>query len=302
MSDKFARISLEFLSHPKVIRATRTAGGDAVWMWLGVLLWQRRHDGMPVPDDCTDAVEGPKNTRTRAVALRSLVDAGLLEHGPDGYAVHDYDHWSDDRDANVIRAYEKTRKKAQRQRRNVPDSSGTVPDTVPDVPGHSSRARAQELEEEGEKEEEGEEEREREREHTPTPPAPPTFDGIRDDDHETPCPLDLAERWTGAPSMAEALKVPRAAVDAVVEEFVTYWTIGGGVGKRRSQWARKLRDEVRRKAPLEAQKLAAAATAGQAGPPARASPDEQARLNAICDAADADARRILLERSGGGTA
>lgn len=134
------------------------------------------------------------------------------------------------------------------------------------------------------------------------PPPPERLDGIRDDNHVTPCPLDLAERWTGAPSMAEAMKVPRAAVDTVVEEFVTYWTIGGGAGKRRSQWARKLRDEVRRKAPLEAQKLTAAGAAGQTGPPARVSPEERARLNAICDAADAEARRILLERSVGGTA
>lgn len=75
-----------------------------------------------------------------------------------------------------------------------------------------------------------------------------TLDGVRDGDGETVCPLDLADRWTGADAMASALRVPRAAVDAVVADFVAYWTIGGGAGKRRSHWARKLREEVRRKA------------------------------------------------------
>lgn len=72
----------------------------------------------------------------------------------------------------------------------------------------------------------------------------PVCDGIRDDDTETVCPLDLAERWTGADLMADKLKVPRAEVDRVVTEFVTYWTIGGGTGKRRKHWARLLRQRV----------------------------------------------------------
>jgi hypothetical protein len=69
-------------------------------------------------------------------------------------------------------------------------------------------------------------------------------DGIPDGDIETVCPLDLAERWTGADLMADKLKVPRAEVDRVVTEFVTYWTIGGGTGKRRRHWARLLRQRV----------------------------------------------------------
>jgi hypothetical protein len=79
-------------------------------------------------------------------------------------------------------------------------------------------------------------------------PLPDRLDGILDDGRETVCPLDLADRWTGADAMAAALRVPRAAVDAVVAEFVAYWTIGGGMGKRRAHWARKLREEVRSKA------------------------------------------------------
>lgn len=75
-------------------------------------------------------------------------------------------------------------------------------------------------------------------------PAVPSCDGIPDDDTETVCPLNLADRWTGADRMAEKLKVPRSEVDRVVTEFVTYWTIGGGTGKRRKHWARLLRQRV----------------------------------------------------------
>lgn len=75
-------------------------------------------------------------------------------------------------------------------------------------------------------------------------PDAPTCDGIPDDDRETVCPLDLADRWTGADFMADKLKVPRAEVDRIVTEFVTYWTIGGGTGKRRRHWARLLRQRV----------------------------------------------------------
>lgn len=122
-------------------------------------------------------------------------------------------------------------------------------------------------------------------------PSPERLDGLRDDDRETPCPLDLEERWTGAQSMAEALKVPRAAVDAVVRDFVAYWTIGGGSGRRRSHWARKLRDEVRRKVGAVAQQMATTQPDGQ---PPRASREELARRHALCDAADARARAELM--------
>jgi hypothetical protein len=96
--------------------------------------------------------------------------------------------------------------------------------------------------------------------------------------------------------MAEALHVPRAAVDAVVLDFVAYWTIGGGSGRRRSRWARRLRDEVRRKAPIEAQRLAARVDDPPPGPRGR-TPEEQAELERICDEDDERARRLLRERA-----
>lgn len=98
----------------------------------------------------------------------------------------------------------------------------------------------------------------------------PTLDGIRDDDRETVCPLDLADRWTGYDEMTLALKVSRGAVDATVAEFVSYWTIGKGSGKKRRQWARMLRQRVVEQAPLEEAKLSGAKDPSRSGPAGRA--------------------------------
>ena len=74
-------------------------------------------------------------------------------------------------------------------------------------------------------------------------PPPPGLDS----DTESVCPLNLVERFTGFPEMAERLGVSEACLRAAAGEFVSYWTIGAGAGKHRSHWARKLRQDLVRK-------------------------------------------------------
>lgn len=72
------------------------------------------------------------------------------------------------------------------------------------------------------------------------------LDGIDDTGRETPCPLDLVERFTGFAELAARWGVAESELRRTAEAWVGYWTCGGGVGQRRRQWARRLREELRR--------------------------------------------------------
>ncbi len=67
-----------------------------------------------------------------------------------------------------------------------------------------------------------------------------------DDDRTTTCPLDLAAKLpaTVVPELAAAHRVSEAAIRQAIEEFVTYWTVGGGAGTRRKSWPRTLRQRI----------------------------------------------------------
>lgn len=70
-------------------------------------------------------------------------------------------------------------------------------------------------------------------------------------ERETPCPLDLLSRAKRAgvfEAIARRLKVDVLSVEAKAKEFVDYWTIGGGMGKARAFWMRRLREEIRQAA------------------------------------------------------
>lgn len=67
-------------------------------------------------------------------------------------------------------------------------------------------------------------------------------------DDETPCPLDLVARARKVGVfrlMAERLKVTEDQVESKGQEFVTYWTIGKGMGRRKKFWMRELREDIR---------------------------------------------------------
>jgi hypothetical protein len=243
---EFMRVHVSFLSHPKTIRATRRAGGPAVWLWLGLLAWMHQHDGEAVPSDCLDKVEGPTAPRQRAKALQALIDTGLVDVEGDGYAVHDFEHWSSEKSAFDARKYERERKRQQRKKtrlsRTVPDSPGHGPGHGPGLSPragvHASRTRdAYAHEDEDEDEDEDQEKTKM------CPVSRDTSDSI------TSCPIDLLGRlpdqfWT---ELSEAYRTDRQTLERAAEEFVGYWTIGGGAGKARSNWPGRLREDLRRK-------------------------------------------------------
>lgn len=70
-----------------------------------------------------------------------------------------------------------------------------------------------------------------------------------DEDRETVCPLNLVERADSVGLVAELaakLNEPEPVIRDCLREFVEYWTIGEGIGKRRPHWMRKAREHVRR--------------------------------------------------------
>lgn len=67
----------------------------------------------------------------------------------------------------------------------------------------------------------------------------------------TSCPLDLVQRAKDVgvfKHMAERLKVHESSIEDKAREFVTYWTIGGGMGRTKKLWMRALREDIRRAA------------------------------------------------------
>lgn len=69
-----------------------------------------------------------------------------------------------------------------------------------------------------------------------------TADG-GDDGRETACPLDLASKLPDGmlSELADGHRVPQAAIERALAEFVTFWTIGGGAGRRRRNWLKQFR-------------------------------------------------------------
>lgn len=87
---------------------------------------------------------------------------------------------------------------------------------------------------------------------------------LLDADRETMCPISLGLPAEAISEMAGKLGVDTADVVAAQQEFVAYWTIGGGAGQRRRNWVARLRQDVVRK--HERGQLAGLGSAA-AGPP-----------------------------------
>lgn len=60
-------------------------------------------------------------------------------------------------------------------------------------------------------------------------------------------PLDFQLHPFAVAELAKGFGQSEAVILAAVQEFKSYWTIGGGMGKRRTHWQAKCRDDVRRK-------------------------------------------------------
>lgn len=82
----------------------------------------------------------------------------------------------------------------------------------------------------------------------PPPPEPVTVVvAVVNEDRETACPGDLCDRAEQCgmfPELSGALQVPEASLRAEARDFMAYWTIGAGMGKRRGVWMGKLRQRL----------------------------------------------------------
>jgi hypothetical protein len=82
---------------------------------------------------------------------------------------------------------------------------------------------------------------------TTTREAVPPVEPVEDPGRETVCPLDLFDRAEKAgvhTELAEKLPAPIEAVRHETREFVKYWTIGKGGGRRKAGWMRWLRQRI----------------------------------------------------------
>lgn len=230
------------------------AGNEAWSLWAAAVMYCNRHntDGYvtlaALAVDCLPRPIPPAKARKLADALcnaRARPEGkGLFElDRNDMYRVHDFLDWNPSKvEVESKRKIDRDRKRGGRgvepdsERKPTGVASGRRTDSVtpraspvpsrPDLsrpdPDESTRALA--------------------------PDEQGTWDGS---ERETACPLDMAQRAKalGIPQkLAESLKVDLAAVDALIHDFASYWTIGGGMGQKRRHWMRKLRENVRKEA------------------------------------------------------
>lgn len=87
-----------------------------------------------------------------------------------------------------------------------------------------------------------------ERERGSAPAAPPAHDPCMNPE-ETAIPLDLREKATATGGAIDQLmahlKLPKAVLlDYLDRKYLPYWTIGKGMGERRSYWLKHLRQQI----------------------------------------------------------
>lgn len=223
----------KLLDHPKFIRAVKRGGSDTVFLWLGLRQWvaQNLTDGF-IPSDMVDEVRGPDGKR-RVAALNVLKEVGLIDDADGGVMLHDYLQWSRSRDA-ILKQREANRLRQARSRgSHAVTDTATHANVTPSVtlpsphlssphlstPNESS-ARAPEVQE-------------------PQEPEPKL----------AICPLGLLEKAEKTGILGEFCEKYRSEAEPireVIREFESYWTIGGGMGRKEANWMRKLREHLRR--------------------------------------------------------
>lgn len=184
-------------------------------------------------------------------ALSELVTARVwLPLGADGYEIHDFLQWNlsateiDSRSAAKARAGSMGGKRSWEQnggrrsaRADTPADAvvrNILPQTSAEHQPLSLPLPKSLSNPEGEQES--------------APALPDNWDGS---DREMSCPLDLRERAVALKidvHLAEKLRADVESVRESMREFVSYWTIGAGMGQKRRHWMRKLRESVRKEA------------------------------------------------------
>lgn len=209
----------KLLDHPKFIRAVKRGGSEVVHLWLGLRQYvaQQLTDGF-IPDDMVDEVRGPHG-RKREQALAVLREVGLVDAAEGGVQLHDFLQWSKSRD-QILKQREANRlRQAKSRDRNAVTDTVTNADVTPSVTLPSPLLS--------------------------TPHHTKPDESVR----VAPCPLDLTSKAEALGIISEFAEKYRAEPEQIrksADEFVSYWTIGGGMGRNEANWPKKLREHLRR--------------------------------------------------------
>jgi hypothetical protein len=113
---------------------------------------------------------------------------------------------------------------------------------------------------------------------------------------ETPIPARFTLPDAAIQELCEHYKQPREVILRAIKEFRDFWTVGGGSGKLRSNWAARCRQDIKLK--NESGKLAVIAAQLGSSAEAPSDPDREERLRlrkAANEKRDAEERAKLLE-------
>lgn len=303
------------------------AGAEACWLWACGLMYANRqpeHDGV-IPDEVLPGLYAPSARNCQKLADR-LVEVKLWDRVDGGYRVHNYHRWNPSAE-QVERERAEGRRRAAAsysRRKSSPeespktssvlrpkksDSSGSTPTPTP-IPDLTYRTDAEDLtglpreapspgasvrpsvDSSNQLRKEPEPEPVTDIRSVPEPLSEPD-----PDDRETVCPLNLLERAESiglVAELSEKLNEPRAVIRDAIQEFVGFWTIGGGTGRRKRNWMRHLREHIRR-SKLECRLRAPGAIESDfhRQTDRGATPEQKARWKAIAESlrAQADERR-----------
>jgi hypothetical protein len=222
------RFAIGFVRHPKVSRLS-----DAAFrLWVSAMHHAREvgTNGRLDEADLDMVPRCPPRGPKRKALVQELVTARLWDSVDGAWQIHDYTHWQDSaervkrkRDAACDRA------RAYREREAL-RKANVMRDEMSDARGdhHTSISSGSDSGE-----------------------GSPEGNQVHDDERSTICPLDLeqkAEKLGVIAELCDQLKVDYLSVQHGIREFVSYWTIGAGAGKKRSNWMLKLREHIRRSA------------------------------------------------------
>lgn len=201
-------------------RKQLAAGAEACWLWACGLMYTNRQpqrDGF-IPEQMLPMLY-PLAPKRRQQLCAKLVEVGLWDKVAGGYQVHDFTEWNATRE-QVEREREQARERMRRVRANRGGGSGEHNPNFGDGSGSS--------------------------------PLPSTPNQTKPDEsarEAAPCPLDLTSKAESLGIISEFAEKYRAEPEQLrkcTNEFVSYWTIGGGMGRKEANWPKKLREHLRR--------------------------------------------------------
>jgi hypothetical protein len=121
----------DMLDHPKWIRALRDGGADALLIWWRLCAWSSRRltDGV-IPADMLGEVARLERSKSKARALRALVESALCARRDDGALVI-VDYLERNPSKADVQAERERRAQAQRNRRLPKSVTGHAPTSEP---------------------------------------------------------------------------------------------------------------------------------------------------------------------------